>query len=53
MISAGIVGASGYMGGEALRVLMDHPLVEIAWATSRHRGIPSQFIRLRYRTDPS
>jgi len=35
MISAGIVGASGYMGGEALRVLLDHPEVEIAWATSR------------------
>lgn len=35
MIKAGIVGASGYMGGEALRVLLDHPEVEIAWATSR------------------
>ncbi len=35
MIRAGIVGASGYMGGEALRVLLDHPDVEIAWATSR------------------
>jgi N-acetyl-gamma-glutamyl-phosphate reductase common form len=38
MIRAGIVGASGYMGGEALRVLIDHPLVEIAWATSRTPG---------------
>ncbi len=35
MISAGIVGGSGYMGGEALRVLLDHPQVELAWATSR------------------
>ena len=35
MISAGVVGTSGYMGGEALRVLIDHPQVEIAWATSR------------------
>jgi len=35
MIKVGIVGASGYMGGEVLRVLMDHPAVEIAWATSR------------------
>lgn len=34
-IQAGIIGASGYMGGEALRVLLDHPQVEIAWATSR------------------
>ncbi len=35
MIKAGIYGATGYMGGEVLRVLMDHPEVEIAWATSR------------------
>lgn len=35
MISVGIVGASGYMGGEALRVLLDHPEVQLAWATSR------------------
>ncbi len=35
MPTVGIVGASGYMGGEALRVLLDHPEVEIAWATSR------------------
>jgi N-acetyl-gamma-glutamyl-phosphate reductase common form len=35
MLSAGILGASGYMGGEALRVLLDHPGVEIAWLTSR------------------
>jgi N-acetyl-gamma-glutamyl-phosphate reductase common form len=38
MISVGVVGASGYMGGEALRVLIDHPQVEIAWATSRQSG---------------
>ena len=35
MIKAGIMGATGYMGGEALRVLLDHPEVEIAWLTSR------------------
>ena len=35
MLSVGILGASGYMGGEALRVLLEHPSVEIAWATSR------------------
>lgn len=34
-VRAGIFGASGYMGGEALRVLLEHPHVEIAWATSR------------------
>ena len=35
MIRAGIMGATGYMGGEALRILLDHPEVEIAWLTSR------------------
>jgi N-acetyl-gamma-glutamyl-phosphate reductase common form len=38
MISVGVVGASGYMGGEALRVLHEHPEVELAWATSRKPG---------------
>ena len=38
MISVGVVGASGYMGGEALRVLIDHPQAEIVWATSRQPG---------------
>lgn len=35
MIKAGIYGASGYMGGEVIRVLLEHPQVEIAWITSR------------------
>ncbi len=35
MIKAGIYGGSGYMGGEVLRVLYEHPGVEIAWVTSR------------------
>ena len=35
MHGVGIVGATGYMGGEALRVLLEHPGVEVAWATSR------------------
>ncbi len=35
MIKVGIYGASGYMGGEAIRVLMEHPEAEIAWLTSR------------------
>lgn len=35
MIKVGILGGSGYMGGEAIRVLLDHPNVEIAWITSR------------------
>jgi N-acetyl-gamma-glutamyl-phosphate reductase common form len=35
MIKVGILGASGYMGGEAVRVLLEHPDAEIAWLTSR------------------
>ena len=36
MITAGIVGVSGYMGGEALRKLLEHPEVKVKWATSRN-----------------
>ncbi len=35
MIKAGIVGATGYMGGEALRVLLEHPGAEAAVANGR------------------
>jgi N-acetyl-gamma-glutamyl-phosphate reductase common form len=35
MIEVGIYGASGYMGGEALRILNEHPQVKVVWATSR------------------
>ena len=35
MIKVGILGASGYMGGEAVRILLEHPNAEIAWMTSR------------------
>ena len=38
MVSVGIVGGSGYMGGEALRVLLRHPQADIAWVTSRVSG---------------
>ena len=31
----GVVGASGYVGGEMLRLLVSHPKVEIAMVTSR------------------
>jgi len=34
-IEVGVYGASGYMGGEALRVLSEHPGVKVVWATSR------------------
>lgn len=39
MIAVGIVGASGYTGGELLRFLLKHPQIEIVAATSRqHEG---------------
>ncbi|TVQ32235.1 MAG: N-acetyl-gamma-glutamyl-phosphate reductase [Phycisphaeraceae bacterium] len=34
MVRVSILGASGYTGGEALRLLLDHPHVEVAKATS-------------------
>lgn len=54
MIEVGIYGASGYMGGEALRVLNEHPQVKVVWATSRsaeplesvHRNFYGSDIRL-------
>jgi LysW-gamma-L-alpha-aminoadipyl-6-phosphate/LysW-L-glutamyl-5-phosphate reductase len=39
MIRASIIGASGYTGGELLRLLIAHPEVEVVQATSRsHLG---------------
>lgn len=49
-----IVGASGYTGGELLRLLLDHPQVEIAQATSEsHVGeyFYQQHPNLRKRTN--
>jgi N-acetyl-gamma-glutamyl-phosphate/LysW-gamma-L-alpha-aminoadipyl-6-phosphate reductase len=38
-VQVGIVGGSGYVGGELLRLLVQHPRVEIAAVTSRnHKG---------------
>lgn len=37
-ISVSIVGASGYAGGELLRLLLDHPGVEIKQATSERNA---------------
>jgi LysW-gamma-L-alpha-aminoadipyl-6-phosphate/LysW-L-glutamyl-5-phosphate reductase len=37
MIKASIIGASGYTGGELLRLLIAHPKVEIVQATSRQK----------------
>ncbi len=34
-MKVGIVGASGYVGGEVLRLLLSHPEVEVSAVTSR------------------
>ncbi|MEM7029399.1 MAG: N-acetyl-gamma-glutamyl-phosphate reductase [Chloroflexota bacterium] len=51
MINVGIYGASGYMGGEALRVLNEHPQVNVAWATSRSGQSLAHFHRNLYGAD--
>ncbi|WP_299025103.1 N-acetyl-gamma-glutamyl-phosphate reductase [uncultured Thermanaerothrix sp.] len=39
MIRAAVIGASGYAGGEVLRLLLEHPEVEVVQVTSRrHLG---------------
>ena len=35
MIKAGIIGATGYAGGELVRILLGHKEVEIKWYGSR------------------
>ena len=35
MIKAGIIGATGYAGGELVRILLGHKDVEIAWMASK------------------
>jgi N-acetyl-gamma-glutamyl-phosphate/LysW-gamma-L-alpha-aminoadipyl-6-phosphate reductase len=48
-----IIGGSGYAGGELLRLLLDHPHVEVAQATSEHHlgeYVYQQHPNLRKRT---
>jgi N-acetyl-gamma-glutamyl-phosphate/LysW-gamma-L-alpha-aminoadipyl-6-phosphate reductase len=37
-IRASIVGASGYVGGELLRLLLDHPYIDVAQVTSERNA---------------
>lgn len=39
MINAGIVGGAGYTAGELLRILINHPDVEIAWVQSNSQAV--------------
>lgn len=38
MIKAGIIGAAGYTGGEVIRILLQHPEVEIVFAQSKSQA---------------
>jgi N-acetyl-gamma-glutamyl-phosphate/LysW-gamma-L-alpha-aminoadipyl-6-phosphate reductase len=38
VMKVGVVGASGYVGGELLRLLVSHPKVEISMVTSRQKA---------------
>lgn len=38
MIKVGIIGAAGYTGGEAIRLLINHPDVELVYAHSNSNG---------------
>ncbi len=38
MATAAVLGASGYLGGELLRVLSDHPSIEVVQAVSQSRA---------------
>jgi N-acetyl-gamma-glutamyl-phosphate reductase len=51
MTRIGIFGATGYMGGEALRILLEHPEFEVAWATSRSGGPIERHHRNLYDAD--
>ena len=53
MIRASIVGGSGYVGGELLRLLLQHPEVEVGQVTSEHQlgaYVYQQHPNLRKRT---
>ncbi|GAA6151850.1 N-acetyl-gamma-glutamyl-phosphate reductase [Pseudoteredinibacter isoporae] len=54
MIKAGIVGATGYTGAELLRLLVNHPEVEVSMITSRAEkgvAVSSLYPSLRGRCD--
>ena len=38
MIKIGIIGAAGYTGGELLRILVNHPQAQVAWAHSQSQA---------------
>jgi N-acetyl-gamma-glutamyl-phosphate reductase len=54
MLRVAIIGSTGYTGNELLRILLDHPRVDVTVLTSRkHEGRPIEqvFPALKGRTD--
>jgi len=54
MVRVAIIGSTGYTGNELLRILLDHPRVDVTVVTSRqHEGRPLErvFPALKARTD--
>ena len=54
IIKAGIVGASGYTGGELIRLLISHPFVDLKFAlskTKKNKKITDVFVDLTDETD--
>ncbi|HDN76091.1 MAG TPA: N-acetyl-gamma-glutamyl-phosphate reductase, partial [Acidilobales archaeon] len=50
MVNVAIIGASGYTGGELLRILFHHPEAEVTVATSReYKGKPVHYIHFNLR----
>jgi len=50
VFKVGVVGASGYTGGELLRILANHPEVEVVYATSReYSGKPLYYVHYNLR----
>lgn len=44
-IKAGIIGGAGYTGGEAIRLLLNHPNVELTFVHSKsNAGVPLHFV---------
>lgn len=61
MIKAGIIGGAGYTAGELIRVLLNHPDVELIWVNSKshalqpienvHQGLIGETRGLRFSED--
>ena len=47
MMRIGIIGGTGYVGGELLRILLLHPQVEVTMVTSGKAPVNTSSTRIR------